>query len=150
MGTRFLEKTRCGFTLIELLLVIGIIAILAAIVIVALNPTEKGADPRNAQRRSDINNIVNAVLLYQVDKEELPGCLATGSGGHICLKGSECDGVEDGCNLDDITETYVTDLPIDPLGATGNDTNYVISVANGRITVIAPKAENGVSISVTK
>jgi hypothetical protein len=52
--------------------------------------------------------------------------------------------------LDDITETYVTDLPIDPLGATGNDTNYVISVANGRITVIAPKAENGVSISVTK
>jgi len=53
-----------GFTLIELLIVIGIIGILAAAVIVVLNPAELLAQARDGTRLSDLDSIASAINLY--------------------------------------------------------------------------------------
>ena len=143
------RSTRGGFTLIELLLVIGIIAILAAIVIVAINPTKQLADARNAQRRSDVNTILNAVYQYSIDNNgNLPSTITTTTT-HICKSGVsvDCTGL---VNLNMLTGAYLVGIPFDPQTATATDTNYTIVKVGNRVTVNAVGAEQGASISVTR
>jgi len=53
-----------GFTLIELLIVIGILAILATVVVVVLNPAQLFAQARDSQRISDMTTLRSALSLY--------------------------------------------------------------------------------------
>jgi prepilin-type N-terminal cleavage/methylation domain-containing protein len=142
------SQMRRGFTLIELLLVIGIIAILASIVIVAINPTKQLGDARNAQRRSDVNTILNAVYQYAIDNNGLiPADIST-TQTEICQTGGTCTGLVD---LNVLTGSYLVSIPSDPQGASTNGAGYEIKKdANGRITVVAPDAENSETISVTR
>jgi prepilin-type N-terminal cleavage/methylation domain-containing protein len=54
-----------GFTLIELLVVVGILGVLMAITIIALNPAKHFADARNAQRQSDVIAVLDGIYEYE-------------------------------------------------------------------------------------
>src|SRR5438552_3332547 len=145
------SSARRGFTLIELLLVIGIIAILASIVIVAINPTKQLGQARDAQRRSDVNTILNAVYQYAIDNNgTLPTRIPTGTAKGIGkVNAASCN---NGVNLRILTGSYLVSIPADPQApAAGTGTNYtIVQDANGRITVSAPGAEQTTGIAVTR
>lgn len=146
-----ISSLRRGFTLIELLLVIGIIAILAAIVIVAINPTKQLGDARNAQRRSDVNTVLNAVYQYSIDNNgNLPTTISA-TATPICRSGVavNCTGL---INLNMLTGSYLVGLPNDPSTATALSTRYTIfrDATTRRVTVASPDAEQNATISVTR
>jgi type IV pilus assembly protein PilA len=155
MGSRISAARRNGFTLIELLLVIGIIAILATIVIVAINPTKQLGDARDTKRRNDVNTVLNAVYQYAIDNNgTMPGPLPEGDAAdalEICA--SPCTATGGYVDLDALTGSYLTTIPADPQGGSGTlGTNYwIYQDDRGRVTVSAPGAEgDGVTISVTR
>ena len=142
-----MKTSRKGFTLIELLLVIGIIAILAAIVIVAINPTRQLGQARNAQRNSDINTILNAVWQYAIDNNgtmpsDLAGTTSIDStwrmlgndvGGcgvvddqtgaeNYCADGGSYDPAANCFMPQGLTGTYIVNMPGDPRYGTASMT----------------------------
>lgn len=66
-----MAKNNSGFTLLEILLVVAAIAILAGIVIVAINPSKQLGSTRNAARQSDVSGVLNAVYQYSLDNDGL-------------------------------------------------------------------------------
>lgn len=61
-----------GFTLIELLVVISLIGVLAVAVLSAINPIEQLNKGRDAGRRADSSQIINAIDRYYASNEEFP------------------------------------------------------------------------------
>lgn len=150
-------NSRRGFTLLEILLVVAAIAILAGIVIVAINPSKQLGDTRNAQRRADVNTILNAVYQYAIDNNGIiptmpTGACALAAANEVC-KLTNTGTCSSGVNLSALTtaEKYLTSMPIDPTVSSTNGTGYYISKsANGRVTVCAPSAEQAATIRVTR
>lgn len=154
------QMKQSGFTLLEVLLVVAIIAILAGIVIIAINPGKNLGDTRNSQRSADVNTIINGVYQYSLDNNGgLPpvgtGVAISTTAIEICATNApSCTGLID---LSPLTAAgkYLVSIPKDPQCGTGtvcatNGTGYKIAKdANGRLIVNAPSAE-GKTISVTK
>jgi prepilin-type N-terminal cleavage/methylation domain-containing protein len=151
-----LKQNSKGFTLLEVLLVVAIIAILAGIVIIAINPGKNLGDTRNSQRQADVTTILNGVYQYSLDNNgSLPSGITT-TATEVCATGaSSCTSLVDLATLT-TNGKYLVSMPKDPQCGTGtvcatNGTGYKISKdANGRITVTAPSAEQSKTITVTR
>ncbi|MBU0598289.1 prepilin-type N-terminal cleavage/methylation domain-containing protein [Patescibacteria group bacterium] len=149
-----------GFTLLELLVVIGIIGILAAIVIVAINPGRQFAQARNAQRWNDVNALLNSIHQYAVDNN---GTVPSGIDATNQVFGTGVAGCDTTCTaatteaacLDlsgDLIPNYLTALAIDPSTGTTANTDYYVTrnATTGRVTVEACDPELSVAISVSR
>lgn len=113
-------------------------------------PTRQLGDARDAQRRSDVNTILNAVYQYSIDNNgEFPASITT-TETEICTskQGSDCTGLVD---LSMLNGYYLVSIPGDPKTATKNSTKYTIvkKATKPKMTVSAPAAEGGVTISVS-
>ena len=134
-------KISKGFTLIELLVVIAIIAILAVVVLVAVNPGKQLAESRNARRWSEFNTLLSAFSQYQVDDaaSRIPTACEVTTATSVA------------CAADIINPGYIAAIPVDP--SSGSCT-YEVAVTTTtppyRVTVSAPCAELGHTISVTR
>jgi len=135
---------------LEILLVVAAIAILAGIVIIAINPIKQLGDTRNAQRRADVNTILNAVYQYSIDNNgSLPSTITT-TATAVC-QASPCTSLID-LSVLTASEKYLTAIPHDPLitATTGTSGYTIAKSANGRVSVAAPDAEQSLVISATR
>ena len=142
-------RSKKGFTLLEILLVVAAIGILASIVIIAINPGKQLAETRNAKRNADVGQVLNGVYQYLIDEGSVPSSITT-TQTEICVSNGSCSGLIDLSALT-TNEKYLVTIPIDPTGSSTNGAGYeILKSANGRITVVAPDAEESATISVTR
>ena len=62
-----------GFSLLELLIINAIIAILAIIIVIAINPARILEKSRDSQRFSDLTSLATAINLYLADNHDFAG-----------------------------------------------------------------------------
>jgi len=152
-------SNRSGFTLVELLLVIGIIATLAVVVFVALDPAKRFADARDARRNSDVETILSAVHQYVIDnKGPFPPTLASGAEQVLGTTTGGCTNYSKGCNaqidacldLSFYLSKYLKTIPADPNGSSLNTLYSISRDDNGIVTVKACGAEGDADISASR
>ncbi len=156
------SKSVSGFTLIEILLVVAILAILAGIVIIAVNPARQLGQANNSRRQADVTTIINAVYQYALDNGgSLPSGIDSTVGSFQVL-GTAPSGCDTTCgsfttlpaclNLSGtLTPTYIVGIPLDPQSGTVANTDYYINKdANNRVTVGSCDPQLSAVISVTR
>lgn len=154
-------KQNQGFTLIEILLVIGIIAVLATVVIVALDPATRFRDARDARRQSDIESISTAIQQYLIDNKGVfpPGLDATEK--QIAISMDTCSIDTGGCVVAGATDCidlsvslarYLKEVPYDPTPGLGTDHSHysIVLDANNIVTVRACDTEGTTPIFVSR
>jgi prepilin-type N-terminal cleavage/methylation domain-containing protein len=117
-----------GFTLIELLIVIGIIAILAAAVIITVTPGERLLDAREATRASHMAAIGNAIHTTIATQGNGLDDMAD------VVSGSCATQISDACA---VIIGLGSTAPLDPSGG-----NYTITASGERVIVKPANSES--------
>jgi prepilin-type N-terminal cleavage/methylation domain-containing protein len=135
-------KNNKGFTLLEILLVIGIIGILSAIVIIAINPGRALARSRDLQRKVGITEINKGINQYYIDHGSYPPTITSELKG-ICNTGASATSTGlcgiDEVDLSMLVPTYLPSIPVDPTGV-----GYKVGVnSSRRIILVASLTELG-------
>lgn len=144
MNKHFFSTSKKGFTLIEILLVIGIIAVLATVVIVSLDPATRFQNARDARRLADIQSILSAVQQYIVDNRgALPSGLDTtekqiGTGTSGCtLTEGICSANTSYClDFSTTLAPYLKEMPYDPENGSAARTRYTVVVDSNNIVTV--------------
>ena len=107
-------KSKQGFTLIEIVVVMAIIAVLTSIIVGGFRTSQ--ARGRDAQRKSDLKQISNALELYHSDYNRYPAAIVFGS------------------ELTDGKTSYMKEVPEDPGGAAYV---YAVSLSGNKYQLFA-------------
>ena len=154
-----MKSTKKAFTLIEILLVIGMIAVLATVVFVALDPAKRFRDARDAKRSTDAQSILSAVQTFIIDNQgSLPVGLTTtekqigtaATGCAIATGGCAVSGATDCVDLGTALGSYLKSIPTDPNGTAALTGYSIVRDANNMVTVRACNAEGGVTILTSR
>jgi len=154
-----------GFTLIELLIVIAVMAILTTVVFVALNPLGRFQDARNSTRWSDVNAVLAALKLDQVDNggtyvsvvaddltDGLYYQIGTGESCNVTCANPTVVLQADCVDLSDLVdEGYLPEIPVDPFTSTASEDHtfyYLVKFDTGSIEVGSCGEESGSGSSI--
>lgn len=146
-----------GFTIIEVLITIALIAVIGGTILYFLNPADQYAQARNTERQTHVNTIAQAVREWLTDNR---GSIATACpSGPLPTSTTQIGNGSGNYNLEPClipTSTllthYLTVMPLDPSSGTSTATGYYLSFdpTSTQITISAPNAELGATISVTR
>jgi prepilin-type N-terminal cleavage/methylation domain-containing protein len=152
--SHFRIRMSSGFTLLEILLTIALLGILTGIVIFAINPAKQLSEGRNAQRRVDVNTILNAAHQYAIDNNgSYNSIIPTNSAGPIAKTGTSGNSLSGYVDLSPLTDSgkYLVSIPEDPSLDHPVNTGYsIVQDGNGRVTVYSDNEENNEDIQVTR
>ena len=130
--------------MIELLVVIGIIAILTAVVAIAVNPGRQFANARDTERRSEIRELLSAIYQFAAQNNgNLPTAITT-----VPTNIGTDTGL---VNLEtELSPDYLDEIPMDPDSTASRGNTLYVLFRNGNRVTASASGEITTNITLTQ